>query len=334
MLKRIENSQGLVYYESPLLRSAGLPHAFTTRLGGVSAPPFDSLNFQPASRSVAHLGPGPAVEMRDTGAPSRQGGADRLPAPLAPVAAALPLRSSAPPADQYQTVVENFRRVATALDCTSRRTVCIWQVHGRAVCVWPEQAKDVTPDDPTTVVAQADALVTADANVLISVRVADCVPVLIASRDGSAVAAVHAGWRGVTANIIEATLDSFRERFQVNASDLLAAIGPCISAEHFEVGFEVADAFDAANLSEAVHREFQPRPHIDLQHAIALQLERAGVPASHIDRNDRCTFRDREEFYSHRRDEGRTGRMAAVIGAKGSANCEVKTMSSTVQPAA
>lgn len=308
MLERVETPQGLVLYQSRLLRAAGVAHGFTTRLGGVSPPPFDSLNFQPASRSVAHLGPGPTVEMRDAGNAAR-------PAPPL-TAGAIPLRSSAPTADQYETVVENFRRVATALACPSHRTICIWQVHGRAVCVWPEQGNDVTPDDPTTVVAQADALVTGDANVLISVRVADCVPVLLASRDGTAVAAVHAGWRGVTANIIEATITSLREHFQVNASDLVAAIGPCISADHFEVGFEVADAFDAANLSAAVRRDFQPRPHIDLQHAIALQLERAGVPTSHIDRNDRCTVRDREEFYSHRRDEGRTGRMAAVIGAK------------------
>lgn len=202
------------------------------------------------------------------------------------------------------------------MGCASRRAVCIWQVHGRTVCLWPEQANDATPSDPTTVVAQADALATADAKVLISVRVADCVPVLLAHQDGSVVAAVHAGWRGVTANIIQSTIATLRDRFNVTAADLLAAIGPCISAQHFEVGVEVAAAFDEAGLSDTVRREFRPRPHIDLQQAIAQQLEREGVLTAHIDRNDRCTFRDREEFYSHRRDEGRTGRMAAVIGVR------------------
>jgi len=85
---------------------------------------------------------------------------------------------------------------------------------------------------------------------------------------------------------------------------------------NFEVGVEVADAFDEASLSEAVHRDYQPRPHIDLQLAMSLQLQRAGVPLAQIDGNDRCTYRDQDEFYSHRRDAGRTGRMAAIIGAK------------------
>lgn len=308
MLERITHPGGLVAYQSPLLAGRGIPHAFTTRLGGVSQAPFDSLNFQPASRSVAHLGAGPTVEMRDAAPP----------APPAPPTFANPppLRSSAPPADQYETVVENFRRLAWAIGCGSRRTICIWQVHGRDVCIWPEQARDVTPGDPTTVVAQADALATADADVLISVRVADCVPVLLADREGGAVAAVHAGWRGVTANIIQATLSTMRDRFGVQPSQIIAAIGPCISTAHFEVGFEVAAAFDEAKLGEAVHRGHEPRPHVDLQHAIALQLERAGVSASRIDRNDRCTYRDGDEFYSHRRDAGRTGRMAAIIGAR------------------
>ena len=307
MLQRIQHGNGLVTYQSPLLEKAEVPHAFTTRLGGVSPPPFDSLNFQPASRSVAHLGPGPTVVMREAGP---------LPQQVDKGSASPPLHSSAPPADQYETVVENFRRVAMALGCPDRRTVCVWQVHGKEVCVWPGQANDVTPGDPTTVVAQADALVSADAKVLISVRVADCVPVLLADRTGSVVAAIHAGWRGVVGQIIEATLACLRDQFQLSPKDLLTAIGPCISAEHFEVGQEVAAAFEAADLAAAIRRDFQPRPHIDLQQALALQLERAGVPVEQIDRNDRCTFADRGEFYSHRRDEGRTGRMAAVIGAR------------------
>ncbi len=311
MLERVIHPSGLVFYRSPLLIGVGVPHAFTTRLGGVSPPPFDSLNFQPASRSVAHLGPGPVMVIR-----GEEQATAMVPAPTGNTASAPPLHSSAPPVDQYETVVENFRRVAGALGCSNRRTICVWQVHGKGVCLWPEQANDVTPGDPTSVVAQADALATADAGVLIAVRVADCVPVLMAARDGSAVAAVHAGWRGTVAGIIDAALATLNDRFNCPPRDVTAAIGPCIGAEHFEVGPEVAQAFTAAGLDDAVRHERRPRPHIDLQYALALQLQRAGVSPERIDGHDRCTFRDGAEFYSHRRDEGRTGRMAAVIGAR------------------
>jgi len=307
VLQRKIGIHGVTWYQSPLLTQAAVPHGFTTRIGGVSTAPFDSLNFQPASRSVAHLGPGPTVVPRDREPSSVE---------AEPSTGIALLRSSAPPVDQHETVVENFRRFREAVGCPNRRVICLWQVHGAAVCVWPQEGNDATPEEITAVVAQADALVSADPKVLISVRIADCVPVLLANRSGTVVAAVHAGWRGVVDGVVTATLDTMSHRFDVPPADIIAAIGPCISAEHFEVGIEVADAFDRAGLADAVRRDFQPRPHIDLQHAIAFQLTRAGVAASHIDRNDRCTFRDRDEFYSHRRDEGRTGRMAAVIGTR------------------
>jgi copper oxidase (laccase) domain-containing protein len=104
-----------------------------------------------------------------------------------------------------------------------------------------------------------------------------------------------------------------QDRFGVEPAQLAAAIGPCISAANFEVGPEVADAFRDAGLPDAVTTTGHPKPHIDIAAACAAQLRHAGVPAEAIDRTDRCTFRDANEFYSHRRDRGRTGRMAALI---------------------
>ena len=99
----------------------------------------------------------------------------------------------------------------------------------------------------------------------------------------------------------------------VDASCVVAAIGPCISAEHFGVGPEVAQAFEDAGLADAVNTHDWDKPHVDLPAAVAHQLERAGVPLSRIDRTDRCTFDHAEDFFSHRRDHGRTGRQAALI---------------------
>ena len=137
-------------------------------------------------------------------------------------------------------------------------------------------------------------------------------PIMIQS-DGRAVAAVHAGWRGVVDGVLPAAVATLASRLNVAPAKLFAAIGPCIGVGHFEVGPEVAEAFAAAGLGNHVDHS-HAKPHIDLAAAITGQLCAAGVPASHIDRSDACTYRDRDEFFSHRRDQGKTGRMAAVIG--------------------
>jgi YfiH family protein len=160
---------------------------------------------------------------------------------------------------------------------------------------------------------QADAMVTAEPKVLLTIRVADCVPVLLASEDGRIVGAAHAGWRGIVGNVIAKTVRTLHEEGPA-PERLVAAIGPCISAAHFEVGEEVAAEFMQQDLAAAVKPDPGKKPHIDLQAAARLQLERAGV--SRIDRHNLCTFRDAAEFFSHRRDNGITGRMAAVIACR------------------
>ena len=100
-------------------------------------------------------------------------------------------------------------------------------------------------------------------------------------------------------------------RSALSPATLRAAIGPAISAPHFEVGEEVAAAFVHADLASAIHRDLGPKPHIDLQAALITQLTRAGVSA--IDAAPLCTVQNPADFYSHRRDHALTGRLAAVI---------------------
>ncbi len=287
MLTRHDTPAGPTLYRSSLLTAAGVPHAVTTRLGGVSAAPCASLNFQPASLDASKLGE-PGV-------------------PVTPGA-----RSSAPGKDQFQAVVANFQRVAVALNCPRRQVVCVWQVHGIRTCVWPDDVP-TRPTESPTVVMQADALATRDPSALLAIRTADCVPSLLASADGKVVAAVHAGWRGVVDGALPAAVGTLVSRFAVEPRRVLAAVGPCIGVGHFEVGPEVAEAFDKAGLGAHIDRT-RTKPHIDLAGAIVQQLRDLGVPGEQIDRSDRCTHRDGDEFFSHRRDQGKTGRMAAVIG--------------------
>jgi copper oxidase (laccase) domain-containing protein len=92
-------------------------------------------------------------------------------------------------------------------------------------------------------------------------------------------------------------------------------MGPCIGGEAFEVGEEVAAEFERSFGGGAapVTRPSGGKPHVDLREAVRRQLHAAGVAPGHVDVTDRCTVRDADEFYSHRRDDGVTGRMAAII---------------------
>jgi YfiH family protein len=263
VLQRQSSSQAVVFYTSPLL---DLPHAFTTRLGGVSPAPYDSLN----------LG-------NPSGLPS-----DQL--------------------DSSDHIAENYRRLHRAIACESRQRCFVHQVHGGEVL-------RVAPDSGFVNGACADAMITSDPTRLLAVRVADCVPILVASDDGSTVAAIHAGWRGIVANVVANAIKAMNAAPQ----HLVAAIGPCIGFDAFEVGDEVTREFARVFGHRAPVRADNSRPdkaHVDLRAAVRLQLVDCGVREDRIDMTDRCTYRDADEFFSHRRERGITGRMAAVIGSR------------------
>jgi len=273
MLERTTHLNAVVTYQSPLLRGLKVAHAFSTRIGGVSPAPFDSLNL---------------------GNPS---GCDTQ--------------------DPDPNLVENYRRLQTAIGLANAPRAWVRQVHGRMVELLehePENEYSETLEaeirDRFSGQLAADALVTPEPNVLLTIRVADCVPILIASSDGKIVAAAHAGWRGIIGNVIEKTVRTLHEAGAVPSS-LVAAIGPCISLENFEVGEEVAAEFLQHDLASCVRTQPGRKPHVDLQLAAKTQLERGGL--SQIDTHALCTFRDSADFFSHRRDQGTTGRMAAVI---------------------
>jgi YfiH family protein len=256
--RRISESK-LVWYESPLLAAAGVPHAFSTRLGGVSRPPFDSLNFG---------NPPGAVQ------------------------------------DPAENLEANYARFLSAIGVPERKVLRVHQVHGGQIVT-----------EPCDYAIKADGIIVTDALLLASVRTADCVPVLLATQDGRAAAAVHAGWRGVVAGVVHHAIAEMRKSNPGAA--ILAAIGPCISFDAFEVGPEVLDAFESILGKEApIRRNQNAKGRVDLRAAIGLQLQRDGVSRRQIDISDRCTVRDRGEFFSHRRDQGITGRMVSLVGVR------------------
>ena len=164
-------------------------------------------------------------------------------------------------------------------------------------------------------VRTADGCYSREAGVACAVMTADCLPVLICDRQGTQVAAVHAGWRGLAKGILAEALESF----SCDAAQLLVYFGPALGSDHFEVGIEVLETFFAAARTpaqaEAVSAAFRPSPkplhfYADLYALARAELATLGVEA--IYGGDCCTYGDPQRFYSYRRD-GKTGRMASLI---------------------
>jgi len=229
---------------------AGVRAAFTLRSGGVSPPPFDSLNLG------AHVG------------------------------------------DEAAAVIENRRRVRAELRL-AEEPAWIEQVHGIEVLDLDLEARAGIA---------ADAALTRRAGPVCAVQVADCLPILLAVRDGSAVAAAHAGWRGLAAGVLEATV----KKLAAEPGRLIAWLGPGIGPAHFEVGEEVRAAFLASDADAA--SLFTPnargRWQCDLAGLARGRLVALGVSA--VFGGEWCTYGDALRFFSYRRD-GRCGRMAALI---------------------
>jgi polyphenol oxidase len=194
---------------------------------------------------------------------------------------------------------------------------------------------------------RGDALYTRDPNILLGILTADCVPVLIADTRTHAIAAFHAGWRGTLARIVERGIGTLRRDFGSRPQDLIAAIGPSIGACCFAVGEEVrhefesqfayapqlfSEVYDADPIREKYpmlfltarapgHSNLGPQIHLNLWEANRRQLLAAGLRPSAITTIAHCTactrLRDgRRKYFSHRAEQGFTGRMLSVIGTK------------------
>ncbi|MBA1259361.1 peptidoglycan editing factor PgeF [Pseudomonas oryzihabitans] len=199
--------------------------------------------------------------------------------------------------DDPAAVAENRRRLGQALGC---RPAWLEQVHGTAV----------VEADPTRVL-QADAAWTATPGIAVTMMTADCLPALFCRRDGSRVAAAHAGWRGLAGGVLEAAAASL----EVAPAEVLVWLGPAIGPASFEVGVEVREAFVAQH-AEA-ERCFVARGGDkylgDLYTLARLRLAAQGITAVHGGGFD--TFADEERFFSYRRG-ARTGRFASLIWIK------------------
>ena len=244
---------GVTGWWSPLLDGIpGVRHVFTSRLGGASQGPFESMNL------------------------------------------------SVTVGDERADVFRNRAAVARAMGVDERLVRLQTQIHGADVHVFD----GLPPKQPV----EADAFVTARGGLPVIIGVADCAPVLIAARDGGVVAAVHAGWRGAVGGVVPATVDRIRVRFGVSASDLIAAVGPCIGPDSFQVGPEVAERFEPHRVTTR-----EGGMYADLPGTVRDQLLGCGIPSDAVDLANVCTMARQDVCFSHRGSGGLTGRMIGLI---------------------
>ena len=295
---------GLAWIEHPLIgRYSWLVHAFSTRWGGVSRGPCAGLNLG--------FTPGePRARVRE----NRE-------------------------LFFWQLGVERFALASLR----QVHSASVYQVR-RATSGGLEYrcAGNRLPEQPGLAQPAGDALLTKEAGILLSVRIADCLPVLLVDPKHRAVAAVHAGWRGALARLLEKAVGEMRRVYGSHPETLLAVLGPSIRACCYEVGEEVKEAFQGrfpnadkffrkVSKPPASHRQQRPlsflnmQPpshdsacapplHLDLIVVALDQLLSAGLAPHHVAVVDFCTACRTDLFYSYRQEGSRTGRMLAVIG--------------------
>jgi polyphenol oxidase len=234
--------------------------------------------------------------------------------------------------DTPKNVEQNRTQFLAALGATTMQLTSLQQCHTDILHVVRK---------PPAESLRGDALLCATPGLLLAVKTADCVPILLADTKRRAVASVHAGWRGTLARIVEKALGRMQMEFGTKPNDVIAVLGPAIGRCCYEVGAEVAQAFaaqfeparewfdgpfdkvtsdDSPNplrwlqMTPPGHDLPPPHVNLDLHAANRWQLERAGVPARNIFASDLCTACRTDLLFSHRREQGKTGRMMGVIG--------------------
>src|SRR5262249_37967982 len=153
---------------------------------------------------------------------------------------------------------------------------------------------------------EADALWTDRSGIAVAVRVADCVPILLADEKGHRIAAVHSGWRGAMLRVAARAVEALAEQGS-EPRQMIAAIGPSIRRCCYSVSPSLAAQFSSEFGADVITLR-DNETHLDLALTVRRTLEQAGVPASQIDVLSHCTACDQQKFFSHRRDRGVTGR--------------------------
>ena len=259
----LRKNKGVRFFTIPsFVQAGGIRCGFSTRIGGVSLPPYDTLNFS---------------------------------------------RKREQNEENFQ---ENMRRFSVAVGFDYRKAVSNHYAHGPVL--YRAQTKDAGCGIVRENVGDAcDGLFTDTDKLPILSFHADCVPLFFYDPVRRAAAVCHAGWRGTSQHMAANAVEAMKS-LGCKAENILAAVGPCIGVKHYEVGHEVAEVF----MREYGAHALQQRDgcfFVNLEAACSLDMLHSGIVQEHITLSGLCTYEHEDLFYSHRRDNGRTGAMAAIL---------------------
>ncbi len=212
--------------------------------------------------------------------------------------------------DEDDLVDENYARLGREFDLSPTRIVGTRQVHGI------EALEILAQDDAWSLRSQdADILITREKGILLSVRVADCVPILVVEPEKKILGVVHAGWRGTLEGVLPEALEMLSKTYGCHPSGLFLALGPAIGLNKFEVGHGIVSLFaQQQNLQADEVREGETSAFLDLCGINRRCALESGVPAHQIWQANQCTFENEEKFFSYRRDGKKTGRQLGFVG--------------------
>ena len=212
--------------------------------------------------------------------------------------------------DEPARVSENKNKLLAAIGHSPNQLAQIHQVHSAHVQVVNK------PGGRNSVLAKGDAMISNTPGLLMLMRFADCVPILFFDPEKNAAGIAHAGWKGTVKEVVIAVVNELKNQFGTDPADLLTGIGPSIGPDHYEIGDEVIE-----EVKSTFHKNWDQiliigpdSVKLDLWEANKISLRNAGV--KHIETAGICTACSVKDWYSHRAENGITGRFAAVIGLK------------------
>ena len=220
--------------------------------------------------------------------------------------------------DEKEAVDENFRRIAKVLQCDVSDIVCSDQTHtvNLKVVSKNDGGKGILrPKDYTDI----DGLLTDEPGLVLATFYADCVPLYFVDTKRKAIALAHSGWRGTVARMGRCVTEKMEEVYGTDPTDIVAAIGPSICQDCYEVSDDVADVFARefkgdGQVDEILISKGGGKYQLDLWRANEIVLTEAGIPEAQIQVTDICTCHNSEYLFSHRASRGRRGNLGAFLG--------------------
>lgn len=220
--------------------------------------------------------------------------------------------------DDPASVIENRRLLAAVTSQPFEAWTFADQVHGHHVAIVSEERRGAGRDRLDTALSQTDAMVTDQPGICLSLQFADCVPLFFVDREQRVIALAHAGWRGTVSKIAEHTIEQMVGHYGCRRDRIMALTGPSIHSCCYEVDSPVIRQVDALcdelGIREAVYTQVDgSHCKLDLQQLNRQIMIKAGLLSAHIELSGICTSCSTDSFFSHRAEQGMTGRMVAWI---------------------